>query len=73
MENKRGWWYWLCVANTAFLFLALRGLFGKEAKEESEVALGDLGYAVFKLRYVLIVLAIIAVAAIVILLNEGPR
>jgi hypothetical protein len=73
MENKRGWWYWLCVANTALLFLALRGLFGEQAKEESEVALRDLGYAVFKLRHVLIVLAIIVVAATVILLYEGPR
>jgi hypothetical protein len=63
----------LSLANTAFLFLALRGLFGKEAKEESEVALGDLGYAIFRLRHVLIVLAIIVVGAIVILLYEGTR
>ena len=63
----------LSLTNTVFLFLALRGLFGKEAKEESEVALADLGYAVFKLRHVLIVLAIIVVGAIVILLYEETR
>jgi hypothetical protein len=73
MENKRGWWYLLSLTNTVILLLALRGLFGEEAKEESEVALGDLAYAVFKLRHVLIVLAVIAVAAIVILLHEGTR
>jgi hypothetical protein len=73
MQDKRGWWYWLSLTNTALLFLALRGLFGQEAKEESEVALGDLGYAIFKLRHVLIVLALIVVGAMVILLCEQTR
>ena len=63
----------MSLANTLFLLLALRGLFGEEAKEESEVALRDLGYAVFKLRYVLLVLAVVAVAAMVILLHDGTR
>ena len=70
MENKRGWSYWLSLTNTIFLLLALRGFFGPEAQEESEVALRDLSYAIFKLRYVLIGLAVVVIAA---LLYEATR
>ena len=70
MDNMRGRWYWLCVLSFPLLILALRGMFGQEAKEESEVALADLGNAVLRLRYLLIALFTAAAAA---LLYEATR
>jgi hypothetical protein len=75
MENKRGWWWFLSIVSFPVLFLALRGSFGEEAKEQAEVAFEDwsrmarspLGYAI------LIVIAIVVVAAIVLLLYQGTR
>ena len=69
MKSKRGWWWLLSVISLPILFLALRGSFGGEAREEAEVALGDwqrlarspLGYAI------LVVIAIVVVGAIVVL------
>ncbi len=39
-------------------------MFGEEAKEESKVALADLGNAVFRLRYLLVALLTAAAAAL---------
>jgi hypothetical protein len=59
--------------NFLVLFLALRGSFGEEAREESQVALQDLTYAISKLRYLLIALATIVVAALVWLILQATR
>ncbi len=39
--DRRGWWYLLSVLSTPFLFIARSGLFGRDAREESDIALGD--------------------------------
>jgi hypothetical protein len=62
MDNRRGWWYLLSLASIPFLFLAHVGLFGKQAREESDVAVSDwVAYG----RVLLVVLAAIVVGVVI--------
>ena len=55
------------------LLLALKGYFGDDARAEAELALTDLGNATYRLRYILIVLAIISVTGLVVVVNQQTR
>jgi len=45
MENRpcSTWWYVLSVLSAPFLLLAQTGVFGPNAKQESDTAIADLG------------------------------
>ena len=64
MQNKRGPWWLLFVGSIPFLFLARTGLFGEQARQESQVALEDWGGFGRILVPVLAVLGIVVVAAL---------
>jgi len=55
------------------LLLALKGYFGDDARAEAELALTDLGSATYRLRYVLLTLAIIFVTGLVVVVNQQTR
>jgi hypothetical protein len=65
MPDKHGRWYWISVISFPVLLLALAGSFGDEPRDEAEAAARDLGNAVFKARYVLILLFAIAITILV--------
>jgi hypothetical protein len=65
VENRRGRWYLLSLISFPILFLALKGYFGEEAQEESQVALADLGNAIYRLRFLLVALFAAVVAVLV--------
>ena len=64
MQNNRGPWWFLSIASLPFLFLARSGLFGQQAREESQTALEDwAGYG----RIVLPVLALLGIVVVAVL------
>ncbi len=60
--DKRGWWYLLSILSAPFLFLMRSGLFGRDAREQADIALGD--WAAYG-RLVLPVLATIVVGVVI--------
>ncbi len=62
MEDRRGWRYLISLLSFPFLLLARTGLFGQQAHEESEVAVGD--WASYG-RIVLIVIAVVALGVMI--------
>ena len=67
--NHRGLWYWLSIVNWLVGAFARRGDFGDEAQRQAQLALIDLGDAIYRFRYLLIALAIVVVTALIALIN----
>ncbi|OGY26238.1 MAG: hypothetical protein A2Z24_01645 [Candidatus Woykebacteria bacterium RBG_16_44_10] len=56
MSNHRGgFWYWICLVQPQFLFLAWSGLLGEDVRKEADAAAEDLGGAIVILLAILVV------------------